>query len=274
MRQRSTVRAWTVRRQAVLPGFLENGTVRKGKRMPEAVMDYVCVDLETTGLRPKLDKIIEIGAVRVISGEIAGTFETFVYPGRAIPEQVTALTGITGEQLADAPVISGVLPGFLEFAGQLPLLGHRVLFDYSFLKRAFVNEKLSFERNGIDTLKLARKFLPQLPSKRLADLCAYYEIAVRPHRAMEDARASHFLYQRLCREFFCGNEKDFAACPLLYKAKREGPATKAQKQRLIRLCEQYGRNLECDPEMLTKNEASRLIDNILAAFGSLQNRGK
>ncbi len=242
--------------------------------MPEAVMDYVCVDLETTGLRPKLDKIIEIGAVRVKNGEIEDTFGTFVYPGRAVPEQVTMLTGITGEQLTDAPVIAGILPGFLEFVGQLPLVGHRILFDYSFLKRAFVNEKIPFERNGIDTLKLARKFLPQLESKRLADVCAHYGIAIRAHRAQEDARASHFLYQRLCRDFFEGNEKEFAAVPLLYKAKREGPVTKAQRQRLARLCEQYGVRLEQDPDMLTKNEASRLIDHILAAFGSLQNPGK
>lgn len=228
-------------------------------------MDYLCVDLETTGLSPKMDKIIEIGAVKVKSGKIVDTFETFVRPGVALPERIAELTGITEEDLASAPTITEVLPRFLEFAEELPLLGHRILFDYSFLKRAFVNVKLPFERKGIDTLKLSRKLLPDLPSKRLGDLCEHYQISIQAHRAMEDARATHFLYQKLCEAFSEKNEKDFEPIPLIYKVKREGPATKAQKERLERLLVQHGITPDYDIEMLTKNEASRLIDKILAA---------
>lgn len=237
--------------------------------MTEPVRDYLCVDLETTGLNPKTDKIIEIGAVKVKNGEIASTFGTFVRPGRALPENVTELTGITGADLEDAPLIGEVLPQFLEFAENLPLLGHRVLFDYSFLKRAVVNSGGEFERSGIDTLKLSRRFLPDLPSKRLADLCAYYGIEMQAHRAMEDAAATHRLYQKLCENFY--EEEAFKPALLVYKVKREGPATKAQKERLARLLDQHGLVPDYEIGLLTKNEASRLIDRILASYGILQN---
>lgn len=233
--------------------------------MAEAVRDYLCVDLETTGLSPKTDKIIEIGAVKVKDGNVVDTFESFVRPGVVLPERVTELTGITEAELTETLSISEVLPHFLEFAEELPLLGHRILFDYSFLKRAAVNGKLPFERSGIDTLKLARKLLPELPSKRLGDLCEYYRISIRAHRAMEDARATHLLYQKLCEDFYEQNEKDFQPVPLIYKVKREGPASRAQKERLERLLLQRGITPDYDIEMLTKNEASRLIDKILAS---------
>lgn len=242
--------------------------------MSEPVMDYLCVDLETTGLNPKLDKIIEIGAVKVQGGRVTDTFQTFVRPGRTLTERVTELTGIELKQLEDAPVIQEILLGFLDFAGELPLLGHRILFDYSFLKRAFVNEKQPFERTGIDTLKLSRKYLPDLPSRKLGDLCAYYGIEIQAHRALEDAKATHQLYQKLCENFYTENESDFTPVPLIYKVKREGPATRAQKERLSRLLTQHDLTAEYDIELLTKNEASRLIDKILASQGILQNEKK
>lgn len=242
--------------------------------MTEAVRDYLCVDLETTGLNPKLDKIIEIGAVKVKDGKITDTFGTFVHPGKALPEYVSELTGITQNDLANAPLIAGVLPQFLEFAEELPLVGHQLLFDYAFLKRAAVNARLTFERSGIDTLKLARKFLQKLPSRKLSDLCEHYEIELQAHRAMEDAKATHFLYRKLCENFFEQSREDFAPQPLIYKVKREGPATKAQKERLGRLLSQHGLAADYEIELLTKNEASRLIDKILASYGILQNLTK
>ena len=96
------------------------------------IQDYVCVDLETTGLDPKTDKIIEIGAVRIKNGEIADRFQSFVNPGRLLSEKVKELTGISDEDLYDAPSIEEVLPKFLKFAKEDCLLGHSILFDYSF----------------------------------------------------------------------------------------------------------------------------------------------
>lgn len=209
--------------------------------------EYVSVDVETTGLAPKQDKIIEIGAVRVRDGQIVGSFTSFVNPGR-------------------------ILPAFLEFAGDLPLVGHRILFDYGFLKRAAVNMRLDFERSGVDTLKLSRQFLSELPSRRLSALCEHFEIPIQAHRALEDARATHILYEKLLELYGTGPDrgKAFEPVPLICKVKRESPATKAQKERLKKLFSMHQLVPEYDVEMLTKNEASRQIDRILAAYGSLQ----
>ena len=141
--------------------------------------EYVSVDVETTGLAPKQDKIIEIGAVRVRDGQIVGSFTSFVNPGRILPAHITELTGILQEQVDEAETMESVLPVFLEFAGDLPLVGHRILFDYGFLKRAAVNMRLDFERSGVDTLKLSRQFLSELPSRRLSALCEHFEIPIQ-----------------------------------------------------------------------------------------------
>ncbi len=123
---------------------------------------YVSRDLETTGLNPKRDRIIEIGAIRVEQGQIVEEFSTFVDPGRKLEERITELTGIRDEDLADAPQLDEVFPKLLEFMGELPLLGHSILFDYSFLKKAAVDRKITFERSAVDTLQVARKYLPEL----------------------------------------------------------------------------------------------------------------
>lgn len=225
---------------------------------------YISIDLETTGLNPKQDKIIEIGALYVEQGEIKKQFSTFVNPGCGLQERITQLTGIREENLADAPYIEIVLPKLFDFMGELPLLGHSILFDYSFLKKAAVNLGRSFERHGTDTLKIARKYLPDLESRSLEYLCNYYQIPHQAHRALEDARATHVLYGRLKEEFGKKEPEEdlFAPKPLNYQVKRDTPATKAQKEQLIRLLEQRGEKLSPDVQRLTRSEASRYVDKI------------
>ena len=233
------------------------------------VTDYVCLDLETTGLNPKLDRITEIGAVRVRNGMQTETFQTFVNPGRKLEERITELTGITDAQLADAPEIEEVLPAFLEFMGEDILVGHSLLFDYSFLKKAAVNRKLTFEKQGIDTLKLARRYLPQLEHRSLPFLCGYYAIPHKAHRALEDAAATALLYEKLWEEF--GECEDAADCfyphGLHYQVKRDTPITPAQKERLYRLLSRHKIKVDYDVEKLTRSEASRYTDRILAEYG-------
>ena len=120
---------------------------------------YVSIDLETTGLNPKRDRIIEIGAIRVEQGQIVEEFSTFVDPGRKLEERITELTGIQDEDLTDAPQLDEVFPKLLEFMGELPLLGHRILFDYSFLKKAAVHLKVRKTKDC--TSMLERLFLIQ-----------------------------------------------------------------------------------------------------------------
>lgn len=237
---------------------------------------YVCIDLETTGLNPKVDRIIEIGAIKVENGVQTETFETFVNPGRALEERVRELTGITDEDLKNAPKIEKVLPRLLEFAGDNILLGHSVLFDFSFIKKAAVNQKLTFEREGIDTLKIARKHLADLESRSLGSLCEYYQIPHNAHRALEDAKATVMLYEKLANQFLTAEtEKDFGPQKLIYSAKRDTPATKAQIERLYKLLDKHKINSEDMPpglprelpKEMTRSEASRFADLILAKFG-------
>lgn len=231
------------------------------------VKDYICLDLETSGLHPKYDKIIEIGAVKVRDGHVTDRFGMLVNPGRKLSGATTDITGIRDGDLETAADISQVFPAFLAFSQELPLLGHSILFDYSFLKKAAVNLGFPFERKGIDTLKLARKFLPELESRKLEFLCSHFRIPHTPHRASEDAEATQLLYEKLCGLFW--NEKDFEPQSLVYKVKKEGPATPAQKERLYRLESLHRLELDTDIEKMTKNEASRTIDKILAQYGKL-----
>ena len=108
-------------------------------------MDYTVLDLEMTGLAPKRDKVIEIGAVRVRNGEIADTYGTLVRPGMSIPETVVQLTGITDEMVALGKEENVAMQELLQFIGDDILVGHNLIFDYSFLKQWAVNQKIPLE---------------------------------------------------------------------------------------------------------------------------------
>lgn len=228
---------------------------------------YISIDLETTGLNPKTDKIIEIGAVKILNGNRAETFSTLVNPGRRLEQRIIELTGIRDGDLEGAPSIEEVFPKLQQFLGELPLLGHSVLFDFSFLKKAAVNQRLTFEKQAVDTLKIARKYLPSLESRSLGFLCEYYGIPHAAHRALADAEATNELYRKLTDIFFSESESLFCPQPLTYKVKRDQPASKAQKEKLYRLAEQHMINLDVEIERLTRSEASRLTDKIMARYG-------
>lgn len=233
---------------------------------------FVCIDLETTGLDPKRDRIIEIGAVKVEREKVTGEWETFVNPERKLEERIVELTGIRDEQLAGARKIAEILPELFAFLGDYALLGHSVLFDFAFLKKAAVNERLAFERKGIDTLKIARKYLKDLESRSLESLCRYYNIPHKAHRALEDARATVLLYRKLSEEFYgkeeeAGEKSLFCPKPLLYQAKRDTPITIPQKEQLYKLLDKHKLIIDYEVESLTRSEASRKIDRILAEYG-------
>lgn len=230
------------------------------------INSYVCIDLEMTGLHPVQDKIIEIGAVKVVEGEITDTFSSFVRPGIAVPERVTQLTGITMDCLEKAPPIREVLSLLVPFLEEYPLVGHSILTDYSFLKKAAVDAGLPFERKGIDTLRISRAFLLSLPKKTLSDVCAYYQIPLKAHRAQNDAEATSMLYQYLKRDFFEKDPTVFEPKPLLFRPKKSQPATVAQKQQLEKLLTRYQPEEILDLENLSRSEASRWIGKLLQAY--------
>lgn len=231
---------------------------------------YVAIDLETTGLNPKTDRILEIGAVRVVDGCPMETFSSLVNPCRGILPKITELTGIDGAMVEKAPPVGELMGQVLEFCGDLPLLGHRVIFDYSFLKRAAVNGGLAFEREGLDTLALCRKFMPKEEKKNLAAACAYFGVVNETaHRALSDARAAHFLYQAMILRFGESCPEAFSCKKLVYQVKKEQPATKKQKQHLQDLLKYHKITISAQIDDLSRNEISRVTDKIISRYGRI-----
>lgn len=229
-------------------------------------MTYLAIDLEMTGLNVKTDRILEIGALRIEDGKPAGEFSALINPHCMIPETITQLTGITQEMADDGEELADVLARFLSFAGELPLLGHNINFDYSFLKQAFVNAGMSFERTGIDTLKLARRFLPQEQTKKLTALRTLFGIDTGAvHRALSDAYAAALVYERLLNTYGETDPNAFVPRSLHVNIKKQQPATIPQKEQLQRLLSEYPdkRSEPIDINHLTRSEASRLIERLL-----------
>lgn len=220
-----------------------------------------------TGLNPKLDKIIEIGAVKVIDGKAVDNFSSFVNPGRKLSENVIEITGIKDEDLSDAPVAKDVIPDLLDFIGDYPLVGHRIRHDFSFVKHAAVNLGLSFDKEGVDTLKLSRLCHPDLAKKRLGDMCEYYGIELKAHRALNDAEATAKLYERLKESFREKYPKDFEPVKLVYDVKRESPIRPQQKELLISYLSRKGIECPYDINMMTRNEATRYYDKLCSEYG-------
>ncbi|PWJ49005.1 PolC-type DNA polymerase III [Faecalicatena contorta] len=225
---------------------------------------YIAFDVETTGLNPEENEIIEIGALKVRGGKVQERFMEFIRPEEMISSAITRLTGITNEMVENARGRGEVISEFLEFCGDDILIGHNVIFDYSFVKVSALAEGLFFERAGIDTLKIARKVHKDMESKSLGNLCNYYNIENNAaHRAYHDALATAKLYQTLSHYFEEKEPKLFQPVQLNYKQKKVVPASQKQIEFLKRLMRNHGLEVTWSPETITKNEASKLIDNIL-----------
>ncbi len=238
------------------------------------ITTFVCFDVETTGLNPENDRIIEIGALKVREGRITGIFSEFINPGIALPEMITGLTGITDDMLANAGTEAETVRRFLDFAGEDVMIGHNIIFDYGFVKTAAEREHISFERMGIDTLELCRKLHGDLDSRSLENMCSYYQITNnRAHRAYEDARATALLYVKLCNAFFDGKPEYFLPKPLKFKVKKTRPITMKQKNYLIDLLKYHKIDNVlsgmAEIDTLTQNEASRWIDRIILEHGRM-----
>lgn len=229
-------------------------------------MNYLAIDLEMTGLNVKKDRILEIGAIHMENGSPRETFSALINPHCTLSSQITGLTGIT-QQMADAgEELSVVLPRFLAFAGSLPLLGHNLYFDYSFLKQACVNAGIPFERAGIDTLKLARRFLPAAQEKKLTALRTLYRLDTGTvHRATSDALAAALVYERLCCDYGAAAPEVFLPVPMHVNIKKQQPITIPQREQLTRLLSETPDALT-EPiaiDRLTRSEATRLIERLL-----------
>lgn len=231
---------------------------------------YICFDLETTGLSPEKDEIIEIGAVKVIEGKVVDRFMRFVKPDTPISDMVTGITGITNEMVADAGPTDRIIFDFLQFCEDYPVLGHNLMFDYRFMCRYAGKYYMDFEKKGLDTLKIARKVLPELSSRSLESLCEHYGIInASAHRAYYDALATAKIYQTLKHYYSENHEALFVPESLKIKQKKVQPATNRQKEYLNELIKYHKISINSDLETLTRSEASRLIDRIILNHGQM-----
>jgi predicted DnaQ family exonuclease/DinG family helicase len=183
--------------------------------------DFVVLDLETTGLDPTTDKIIEIGAIRFKDGLESEIFSTLINPGVEIPDFINKLTGITNEDVQMAPTLDEQIDPLLSFLVDSTLIGHQVNFDTSFIEyqlrvRAndysdWQNEAQRFkylQNKRSDTLFLARIFFPFLPRLNLSSVSAYFNIDLeKAHRALDDARATGQIFLQLMERTLACNEK-------------------------------------------------------------------
>lgn len=234
------------------------------------VTSYVCFDLETTGLSPEKDEIIEIGAVKVVGGKVVDRFSRFVKPDNPISPMVASLTGISNDMVAEAGPTDRIIYDFLQFCDDLPVIGHNLMFDYRFTWRYAKKYYMEFNKEGLDTLQIARKVLPELPSKSLENLCSHYGIVnASAHRAYHDALATAKLYQTLKYYFGADDDGLFEARPLVWKQKKVQPATKRQKEYLNELAKYHKIEINSDLESLTRSEASRLIDKLILQYGRM-----
>lgn len=156
--------------------------------------EYVVVDVETTGGNARTNRVTEIGAVRVRGETILEEWTTLVNPGTRIPRRIVALTGITDEMVAEAPPFEEIAEAFLEFVGPRVLVGHRVAFDYGFLRAECERAGRELHQPTLCTVASMRRFFPGLPSYSLSGLSQHFEIPLaNHHRALDDARATAHL---------------------------------------------------------------------------------
>lgn len=164
-------------------------TMPRGQSLDDT---FVVFDIETTGLSKETESITEIGAVKVVDGKIIDRFSTFVNPERPIPTEITKLTGITNEMVANAPVITEILPKFLEFCQDAVLVAHNANFDTGFI-RLNAERKCGIEVKNtvLDTLELSRALLPELKKHKLDIICEQLGVSLEGHhRAVNDAEAT------------------------------------------------------------------------------------
>ena len=161
------------------------------KYVRKIIDNYCVLDLETTGLSPNYDSIIEIGIIKVKENKIIDKYNSLINPGFLINEYITSITGITNEMLKGKPKIIDLKKEVLNFIGNDVLVGHNISFDVSFLQKGF-NEELKNQYS--DTLQFCRTRFKELSHHRLTDMSNYLEISRNEHRSMSDCLCTKELY--------------------------------------------------------------------------------
>lgn len=163
------------------------------------MMNFVAFDLETTGIQPEEDSIVEVGAVKFVDGLPQAPFSQLVDPLRPIPPDAIAVHGISNEEVRGQPVIRDVLGPLADYCGDLPLVAHNARFDFKFLEAAVKREKTRAPTGVVlDTHALSKKVFPGLINYRLETLTKHFDFPNTVfHRAYEDAEYCGKIFLRI-----------------------------------------------------------------------------
>ena len=187
-----------------MEAYYVNDMVPAVEGKTDAPLDGECIvfDIETTGLSNKTERITEIGAVRMVGGEVKDSFNTFVNPGMPIPAKITELTGITDAMVADAPSEAEGLRKFYDFCGNCRVLvAHNAGFDTGFIRAAARRCGMPYEFTAVDTVPLSRALYKGLKNYKLDTVAAYLKLPpFNHHRACDDAAVLAGIYAHILKD--------------------------------------------------------------------------
>ena len=186
-----------------MEGYLVDDKVPvvRGKDTTDFNGTFIVFDVETTGLSKQRDRLTEIGAVRIVNGEITDTFNTFVNPLIPIPEKITKLTGITDDMVANAPVEDAAVRAFFDFCGDAPLVAHNASFDTGFLSEACKRCDIPYHYTSLDTVPFCRSMYKGLKNYKLDTVAEHLKLPkFNHHRACDDARALADIFLHLLKD--------------------------------------------------------------------------
>src|SRR5258708_5219783 len=158
------------------------------------------VDIETTGMRSSYDRIIEIGILRVEDNQLVDTFQTLINPQSHLPKEITNLTGITQNDIENAPTFRQVKDDIIEILADCTFVAHNVRFDYAFLKHELLRENITYSAKHFCTVRLSRMLFPQWQRHNLDAVISECNITcINRHRAFDDAKVLHEFYQHILK---------------------------------------------------------------------------
>ena len=200
--------------------MLDSTIRQKGHSILNVPDSYIVLDLETTGLDPHYDDIIEVACLKFAGGKQVDSFHSYIQPRpfqdnngqlHFVDDFITDLTGITDDMLKDAPHFTSIAPELSKYLGNSVLVGHNVNFDINFLYDNFMAAlRKPLHNNFVDTMRIARIVMPDLPHHRLKDLCKAFSIDTDLHRADNDCMATQKILVNL-QKLAAENNIDLAA---------------------------------------------------------------
>ena len=199
--------------------------------------DFVVFDIETTGLSAKNDMITEIGAVRIINGEVVEEFSQLVNPEMSIPAKITELTGITNEMVAGMPTIKDVIKDFKDFIKDSILVAHNATFDIGFIREKMKLSNMKIDNAVLDTLELSRAVFPNLKNHKLNIVAKHLGVSlINHHRAVDDATATGEILIKILNML---EDKNIKTLKQINKLNSQQDVTKGEAFHIILLTKNY-----------------------------------